>query len=159
MYQFTETQRFRQWWLWLIMILSVSPILITWFVQSSNGKNISSLEIVALSVTPVMILLLFATMNLKTGIDSSGIHYRFFPLQWKERIILWDEIETVQLRKYRPLGEYGGWGLRYSFKYGKAVNVSGDKGLQLVLKNGKKILIGTNKWDEMEEVLRGLGKV
>jgi uncharacterized protein YlzI (FlbEa/FlbD family) len=54
------------------------------------------------------------------------------------------------------LGEYGGWGLRYSFnkKRGNAINVSGDIGIQLTLTNGKKLLIGTQKKEAVNRVLK-----
>ena len=44
------------------------------------------------------------------------------------KTLLWSEITKAEIRTYDPIGEYGGWGLRYSFnkKKGNAVNVSGD---------------------------------
>ncbi len=46
-------------------------------------------------------------------------------------------------------------GIRYGPK-GTAYNVSGKIGLQLELKNGKKILIGTRKPEEIENLLHHL---
>lgn len=158
MYQFTETQRFRQWWLWVLMVVSVLPIPAMWVVEYGEGKELDHWELIAVSVVPLLVLLLFFVMKLTTRIDSTGIHYRFFPFHFKERTIAWDDIDNAHVRKYKPIGEYGGWGLRYGFKYGRAINVSGDMGLQLVLKNGKKVLIGTQKTREVDAVLRDLGK-
>ena len=60
-------------------------------------------------------------------------------------------IAKAYVRTYSPLGEYGGWGLRYSLSgNGMAYNVSGNKGLQLELSNGKKVLFSTNKLEELE---------
>jgi len=39
-------------------------------------------------------------------------------------------------------------------KAGVAYNISGNMGLQLELKNGKKILLGTRKPTELEDVLK-----
>ena len=50
----------------------------------------------------------------------------------------------------------GGFGLRYSFKYGRAVNVAGNFGIQLELKTGKKLLIGTSRPEEVEKVLNNI---
>ena len=54
--------------------------------------------------------------------------------------------------------EYGGWGLRGGFFLNKgkgtAYNVSGNIGIQLEFVNGKKILIGTHKRDEVDRVLK-----
>ena len=59
-------------------------------------------------------------------------------------------------REYKPLREYGGWGIRCSLKRGKAYNVSGNKGVQLVFKNGKQLLIGSQKAEALEEAIRSI---
>ncbi len=158
MYQFKETQRFRQWWLWLLMVISVLPIPAMWVVEYTKGNELDLWELILVSVLPVLVLLLFFAMKLTTRIDSTGVHYRFIPFHFKERTVAWDVIESAQIRKYNPIGEYGGWGLKYGFKHGKAINVSGNMGLQLVLKDGKKVLIGTQKAGEVEMVLKDLRK-
>jgi hypothetical protein len=48
--------------------------------------------------------------------------------------------------------EFGGWGIRYGFK-SKAYNVSGNKGLQIVLKNERQILFGSQRHKELEKVM------
>ena len=56
--------------------------------------------------------------------------------------------------------EYGGWGLRLGlFGNGKAFNVSGDKGLQLEFTDNKKLLIGTNRPEELTETLIKIGQL
>ncbi|PQJ80922.1 hypothetical protein BTO18_05610 [Polaribacter porphyrae] len=85
------------------------------------------------------------------------MHYQFFPFHWKLKLITWDKISTAYVRIYDPIGDYGGWGLKggtlWSKSKGRAINVSGDIGIQLELKNGKKLLIGTQKKSEAERVL------
>jgi hypothetical protein len=56
--------------------------------------------------------------------------------------------------------EYGGWGIRKTFSgKGTAYNVKGKNGLQLVFKNGDRLLIGTQKAEELKETLLTLGKI
>ena len=38
----------------------------------------------------------------------------------------------------------GGWGWRYSIRNGRAFNISGNKGLQIIFKDGKKLLLEAN---------------
>lgn len=70
---------------------------------------------------------------------------------------MWEQIDSAYVRSYNPIGEYGGWGIRggklWSKSKGKAINVSGDIGIQLELKNGDKLLIGTQKKEEARSVL------
>lgn len=54
--------------------------------------------------------------------------------------------------------DYGGWGFRFGlFGKGRALNVSGNKGIQLVLTDGTRLLIGTNKPDEARQALQLIG--
>jgi hypothetical protein len=59
-----------------------------------------------------------------------------------------EAIQTYEAKTYRPLREYGGWGIRYGAA-GKAYNVSGNLGVQLSLLSGRKIMLGSQKPEEL----------
>ena len=88
--------------------------------------------------------------------DSKCIYYRFAPFINSERTISVDDVLDMRIRKYKAIWEYGGYGYRYSIKNGRALNISGDMGLQLVFSNGKKLLIGTQKPDLMNTAVNRL---
>jgi hypothetical protein len=118
----------------------------------SLGEKIgafSGLIIVAL------VSLLFVFLKLKTRVDEIGIHYKFMPFQLNFKTINWDSISTCTIRNYDAISEYGGWGMKFSFfgKKGKSYTTKGSIGLQLVLKNEQKILIGTQKKEELQRTL------
>lgn len=136
---FIEIQKIRQIWVFGLMLL-VNALAVYYFAFDSNN-----FVAFAPILTVLLVDLILVFIQLKTNINEKGIYYQLFPFQLKEKKIYWNEIAEVNIRKYSPIWEYGGWGYRYSFKYGKAVNISGNMGLQIILKNGKKILIGTNK--------------
>ena len=150
---FGERQKFNQWWLWVILlgslaitIVSVYPLLIT------DKAWVGWLSIGGLLV----ITALAAGITVRTEITAAYI--RVSCTSYFSRTIDWEDIAEAYVRKYNPLGEYGGWGYRLSPKHGTAYNVMGDQGLQLVLKNGRRILIGTQKAMDLIEVLdRRLG--
>ena len=85
------------------------------------------------------------------------MHYQFFPIHLKERTIPFGDIESFKARKYSPLKEFGGWGIRFGFE-GKAYNISGEEGLQLVLKNERKVLFGSQKAKELEKAMKKASK-
>jgi hypothetical protein len=95
--------------------------------------------------------------KLKTRIDEIGIHYQFSPFHLKMKLIKWEEITKTQVRSYDPISEYGGWGIKggsfWNKEKGKCVNISGDIGIQVEFKNGKQLLIGTQKKEEATNVL------
>ncbi len=136
---FTEKQRFTQWWFWVIMLLVAA------FAFISANSNLEY-------VVAIAVILLFFILNLNTEISSEGVQVQFFPFHLKNKFFAWDEIVKAEVREYSPLLEYGGWGIRRG-KSGVAYNVKGNMGLQLVLKNGKKILIGTQKAEELKQIL------
>ena len=107
----------------------------------------------------LLLTLLFVFLRLDTAIQKDGIYYRFLPFQLTYKKISWDRISKAFVRQYNPITEYGGWGLRIGlFGKGQAFNVSGNKGLQLVYDNGKKLLLGTQRPQEIEQVLKQLGR-
>lgn len=151
---FKEEQQFRQWWNLLLVLASVvSGIgfsIYALYQQLILGKQVGN-EPAPNAVMAILIVFLllflwfYLRLKLEVWIDNQGIHYRFFPLIFKERIISFAEIKKYEIRKYSPLLDYGGWGIKKSIRWGRAYNVSGNAGLQLYLNNGKKILFGTQK--------------
>ena len=155
---FYEKQRLRQWWLWLIIILAiVVPAVIQIGKMSDNGVPQQQMLYYLLSYIAccIPVLLLICCIKLETKITEKCIYARLFPLQTSFRSYAFSEMEACYVRKYRPVREYGGWGLKGTFK-NRALNISGDQGLQMVFKNGKKLLVGTRKPQEIMEILKSL---
>lgn len=156
---FSERQKFRQWWLWVIF-LGISGLFL-WGVsrqiiggQPFGDKPMSNTGLLATAGLVILLTLLFLNARLDTIIKEDGIYVRFFPFQVKWRHYGWKTLHKVYIRKYSPLAEYGGWGVRFGlFGKGRALNVSGNNGLQLEFTNGRKLLIGTNKPGELAEAL------
>jgi len=90
------------------------------------------------------------TLKLTTEVRRDGIHLRFFPM-FRQTIPL-SQIRRHYARTYRPIVEFGGWGVRYGWK-GKAYNVSGNRGVQLELADGKRLLIGSQRPEELAQAI------
>ena len=156
---FSEKQKFKQWWLWVIL-LSLNFIFILGIYKQiilheqfgdnpigNNGLLIGLVLVLSLTI-------LFRIFKLQTIIKNDGIYVRFFPFHIVYKKYTWDKLIKIYVREYNPITEYGGWGLRYSiFGKGNALNISGNKGLQLVISNKSDLLIGTNKPEEIKKIL------
>jgi len=153
---FKEEQQFRQWWYIVLILAATVPVMImsiySLYMQIVKGVQVGDSpapNAVLVVVFIAMCISLWVTFSLKleVWIDQDGIHYRFFPVIFKNRLISKAEIQRYEIRKYNPILDYGGWGIRRGFgrKWGKAYNVSGNSGLQLYLTNGKKVLFGTQR--------------
>lgn len=157
---FAERQRFRQLWVWLILAGLNGLFLYALITQvimgeSFGNKPMSNTGLVITSGLSILFTLFFLSIRLDTEIREDGIYVRFFPfhINWKHYPP--ESISKCYVRKYSPLTEYGGWGIRLgAFGKGKAYNISGNKGLQIELTGGKKILIGTNRPEELDAVLK-----
>ena len=124
------------------------------------------MEIIFAVILVFMGVLIFfmSRLTLVVTINKEGISAEFTPFLMKKKHIAKTEIERYEMRKYRPILEYGGWGFRalgrrYSLrrrKWGIAYNVKGNIGLQLYLKNGNKILIGTQNPTGIERAMKKL---
>jgi len=155
-YTFYEKQSFRQWWIWTLLIF-----VLAYFIYNSfeNHKYFSASELICSIAVPTLIMILFFMIKLETKIDTLGIRVRLFPFHFQFKYFPWKNIQKVYIRKYSPIIEYGGWGLRFGmFGKGKAFNISGNVGLQIVFKDQKKLLIGPQKSVEMKKFLEELEK-
>jgi len=166
---FHEVQRFRQTWVWaLTLLVCVLPVgLMLWGVyqQLVLGKTFgdnpaSDRGLIVLAILVIVIagaiVWLVGFSILTTEVSRRGIRVRFFPFHRSWREFRPEEIEEVRVGKYRPIVEYGGWGLRLGMK-GWAYNVRGNEGAEIRFRNGKNLLIGTQKANELALALRGIG--
>lgn len=162
---FSERQKFKQWWLWLILLGCNGLFLFGIFKQVMGGQQLGDKPmndlglLIAIGIT-IILTIYFVIIRLDTIIKKDGIYVRFFPFHLKFKHYTWDKLTKSFVRKYSPLSEYGGWGLRLGlFGKGRAYNVSGNNGLQLEFIDNKKLLIGTNKPDELTEILNKIGQL
>jgi len=103
----------------------------------------------------LLVAFLFLKLKLKTRVDEKGIYYQYFPLHLSYKLITWETIASCYVRRYNAVYEFGGWGMKYNFfrKTGKSFTTKGNIGLQIELTNANKILIGTQKKEELQRVL------
>jgi len=162
---FTEVQKQNQKWIWFLLI--VITLVTFWGIVQQIFFNIPfgnhpipNWGLLVMTGVPILILVMLFSTRLFTKITNSGISYQFKPFHKNSKIIEWREVNSCYVRIYAPIKEYGGWGVRTAFngKNGKAFNVSGNIGIQLELKNGKKILIGTQKPKDVEKILEIIKK-
>lgn len=164
---FYERQRFRQWWVWLILmgVMGVNVIFFVGIIQQIGfnkpfGSNpMSDAGLMISTIVLFLITVFLLSGSLQTYINDEGVFVKYPPFQVRYKFYDWNTIHSSYVRKYSPLREYGGWGVRIGFGATKAYTMSGNMGLQLVLKNGKRILIGTNQPDHLKTVLMKLDKM
>lgn len=166
---FREAQQFREWWQIVLRLAATIPAMMiciyTLYEQVIRGVQVGDSpapNVVMIFAVIGLGLTLWGSFKLKleVWIDSEGVHYRFFPLISKNKLISKSEIQRYEMRKYSAVFDYGGRGFRRGLgrKWGKAYTVSGNMGLQLYLTNGNKVLFGTQRSQAiqcaMEEMMK-----
>jgi hypothetical protein len=156
-YKFEEQQQFRQKWTYLIYMLLFS--LLALFIYAGieqivfgrpfGAKPAPNAVLLLFTLFILSLLVLFYITKLETVITNEGVLFRWAPLQKSYNKFSWNEIERAEIISYG----FVGYGLQLS-SYGMIYNVSGDRGLRLHLKSGRKVVLGTQKPDELEDFLR-----
>jgi hypothetical protein len=152
-----ETQWMRRvWW----VALAVGGItLLSWigFVQQivlgrpfgSNPGSDWSVWLIWLGFG-IAFPLLFWFMRLTVEVSPEAVQIRYVPL--RRRTIPLAEIQGARARQYNPLLEYGGWGIR-GWGDKRAYSTGGNRGVELVLTGGSRVMIGSDRADEMVQAI------
>lgn len=128
--------------IWPLSIMAVT-LVGNWLLYFKLGHN--DLAFFYISIACVGLLCLFlSSLKLTTEFTASSFRYKMFPyhLKWKE--ISSSEIQNVEVRDFKPFQEYGGWGNRRG-KSGRSYTIKGKVGIQFLMKDGQKILFGTQQ--------------
>ena len=156
---FEEIQKFRQPWLLAPLGLLSAMIWVMTGLQVLGGKQIGNnpapdfVMILMWVLIGIGMPLFFWFLQLKTRVGPEGLTFQFFLLHFKAKRYRFDEIESCESVTFRPILEYGGWGIRYNGTEW-AYTVSGARGVRIKFKNGKQILIGSQKPDDLARAIK-----
>ena len=153
---FKETQRFTQWWLWLLLagisILPVYGIIQQLMLNEPWGDNpMPDWGLIVYAVGNAAIVYFIYAINLKTWIHPDGVRVSFPPF-FRNKHFSFDDMVSAEVVTYG----FVGYGLRISLKYGTVYNIKGNKGLAITMKNGKNFLIGTQHPAQVDEIIKHL---
>jgi hypothetical protein len=152
---FSEEQRSVKNLVWVIAMLLPAVMLAIMLFQALTGKmvgenpmsNKALLLLSALYLIPVIWVLVFVKFT--TTIDAEKVSFGWNIPNNELNEIRIEEIKEWNVIRYR----FVGYGYRLTRLYGVVYNVSGDMGLQIIRKDGSKVLIGTRKPDELKRVI------
>jgi hypothetical protein len=161
---FHEEQRFRQPWLWLIVIadavlmLGLLVFFLVWQGSAGSDARARTVLIIVFAAAAAVsgaIIALLAACRLITEVRRDGLYLRFVPFHRSMWEVPLANVVKVEARTYSPIRDYGGWGLRRTFK-GRAYNVSGNRGVRLDFADGRHLLIGSQRPEELAEAIRSI---
>ncbi|MBN2020422.1 MAG: hypothetical protein JW749_09375 [Sedimentisphaerales bacterium] len=159
---FHEVQRFSA----LLRLFAVISMLCSiglaayglWLNLSSHiTPSLSSLATTAIPgfIIPGLLIALLIFMKLETFVYSDCLCFRFFPFHISFKKFTKAELTECSSCTYNPIREFGGWGIRCGSKR-HAYNINGNRGVQITLKDGKRLLIGSQKADDFSHALNSM---
>ena len=164
---FEETQYFKYTWSWWLIVLITPPTLggiVYSFIQEldrsggemSEGAMTTLFALIGTSTLIGGVIWLLHVLHLIVKVDEGTLTFTFYPFVRTPRSLSKSDLRQLYVRKYNPISEYGGWGYRVRGRRGKAFNIKGNWGLQLVFPDGKQLLLGTQKPKELEQAIQQL---
>lgn len=148
MLRFSEEQQFWNWLRYGLLLFTIIGLIVYLSLRPDESPPLFTLTLILLLV-PAPIFF----WKMKTELDSKHIFIKIKPII--NKAVAYETIQSWTIRNYKPLLEYGGWGIRWGLN-GTAYNTTGNIGLDMTLTTGKRILVGTLKPDELRRVLRSI---
>ncbi|MFN2160261.1 MAG: DUF6141 family protein [Anaerolineales bacterium] len=153
---FHEEQKISQWWVWMLVMIGI--VLGWWgfFQQIVIGQPYGInpgpdwMVVLVWLLTGIGLPLFILSVKLVVTVSADSVEIYFRP--FTRRVIPLEQIARFKARTYSPLGEYGGWGLR-GLGNNRAYNISGNCGVELVLKDGRIVLIGSRRAEELASAI------
>ena len=149
---FHETQVLRQFHARILLALPPAALLVMTVRQvafhhpwghppPSNGG------LIFLTVLLWMVYLRLITVRLVTDLTLSQLSVGLRGL-WRQRRVPLAQIRSATAVRFDPVAEYGGYGIR-SGPRGLAYIAAGDRGVQIELQDGRKLLVGSQRAEEL----------
>jgi hypothetical protein len=166
---FTETQYFRQAWLWALLLVSSVPafvLIVAVVVDDAGGLTPEVYPVLGIATLLVWgPLVVFHRARLVTEVRRDGLSVRLFPVHLSARHIPAEAITSCEVVSFSPLGEYGGVGIRHnptfyrwgvSFEKPKAYVVSGGDGVRIDRVDARPLVVGSQHPEELRAALERL---
>ena len=106
------------------------------------------------AVLVLAILAAVATMRQSTRVTNEAVTVRFGVFYRTQVPVA--EIRQAEAVEYRPIAEYGGWGIR-GFGKKRALNARGNRGVLLTRTDGSTLMIGSQEPRRLLEALARAG--
>lgn len=145
---YRERSHLRQWWVILILAPAVVVAWVSFVQQILLGVPFGTepapdgaVWLVFLGIGVFLPIFMWKA-GLVVEVRDGHLHYRWLP--FVKRRLHGSDIASVEIRTYRPVRDYGGWGIKYGGgERGWSYTTGGDKGVFITCVDGKCFLLGT----------------
>ena len=154
MEDFKITERFMP--IWISALMGIALIPISYCMYDADIFGAAKGIIMSFAMLFIYLILLVLTlMKLSIVISDKNIkyHFSFFGLEGKYTEIAKAEINTITLRSFSAISEFGGYGYRFGKKGYTGYIVKGNYGIDIQYLS-RKILLSLSDFDATYDVLK-----
>jgi hypothetical protein len=99
------------------------------------------------------VVLVVGLLRMTTEVSPTGLRVWFGWIPTYRRVIPIGTIQKIEVVTYRPVADYGGWGIRLGRDGVRVLNARGNQGVRIDLVDGSKFLIGSQLPEELARAL------
>lgn len=125
-------------------------------VANPPGEGALASVLIA-AVLSLGILVEWVFGGLKVELFSDKMRVSLGRAGWIRKVVPYETIESIEPVTYRPLREFGGWGVR-GFGEKQAWTARGNRALVLHRSDGSQLYVGNRDPERLAERLRGVAR-
>jgi hypothetical protein len=158
---YREEQNFA-WWVYALLFfieLMFGLVLVAAVEKAPNHGgapllgSLGWLSVLVLLASPAIIVVALLRMTTEVTPSEVRVWFGWFPTY--RRVVLITAIQRLEVVRYRPMVDYGGWGIRTGRDGERALNARGDRGVRLFLSDGSRLLIGSQRPEALALAIEG----
>ena len=139
---FREAQRMPRSWRWPVIALTGCGVVLYVWAASIVGEGSLGTVVGALATLAGLCVGLLATVaRMEVVMTRAAVEVRWVPLT--RRTFPSATIVSAEAVAYRPLRQFGGWGIRFGRGRTRAYSMSGDRAVRLTLVDGSEVFLGS----------------
>lgn len=100
---------------------------------------------------PLLLTPFILHMTTEATPDLLTVWYGWVPIY--RRSVAIADLRSCEVVEYRPIADHGGWGVRTSRDGERVLTARGDRGVRLLFADGGRLLVGSQRADELADVL------
>lgn len=149
---YREEQNF-DWWVYALVALTEALVGVTliWFNQDGHPPAAfgqpkeMALALFAVGGLCVPLLVVVGLLRMTTEVTTTDVRVWFGWIPTYRRFVGVGTIQKIEVVSYRPMVDYGGWGIRAGRDGERVLNARGNRGVRLELADGTRLLIGSQR--------------
>lgn len=159
---YREEQNF-DWRVYALAVLAEALIGLglAWFSQKGHAPGPGgplqalALELLAVAALCTPPLLVVGLLRMTTEVTPTDLRVWFGWVPTYRRFVAAGAIRRIEVVTYRPLLDYGGWGIRTGRDGERALNARGNRGVRLELSDGTRLMIGSQRPEALALAIEG----